>query len=104
MALDVSQPFGGSMRGAAASVKAKVFVVVSKTDLTVTPGPAIDFAQLLNAKLLVLDDNCGHQAPGCESEDDCSCYRGVSLAALKDSSMRLSKRLPFRVVLNGSRS
>jgi homoserine O-acetyltransferase/O-succinyltransferase len=66
MALDVSQTFGGSMRGAAASVKAKVFVIVSKADLTVTPGPAIDFAQLLNAKLLVLDDNCGHQAPGCE--------------------------------------
>ena len=67
MALDVSQPFGGSMQSAAAAVKAKVFVVVSKNDLTVTPQPAIDFAHLLNSKLLVLDDNCGHLAPGCES-------------------------------------
>ncbi len=66
MALDVSQPFGGSLQRAAAAVKAQVFVIASKNDLTVTPGPAIDFAQLLNAKLLVLDDNCGHQAPGCE--------------------------------------
>jgi homoserine O-acetyltransferase len=68
MALDVSQPFGGSMERAAAAVKAKLFVIASKTDLTVTPEPAIDFAHLLNAKLLVLDDDCGHQAPGCEAK------------------------------------
>ena len=66
MALDVSLPFDGSMQRVAAAVKAKVFVIASKTDLTVTPGPAIDFAHLVNAKLLVLDDNCGHGAPGCE--------------------------------------
>ena len=66
MALDVSQPFDGSMQRAAASVKARVFVIASKTDQTVTPGPAIDFAHLLKAKLLVLDDDCGHGAPGCE--------------------------------------
>ena len=68
MALDVSRPFGGSMQKAAASVKAKVFVISSKNDLTVTPEPAIDFAHLLNARLLILDDDCGHQAPGCESK------------------------------------
>lgn len=68
MALDVSQPIGGSMPRAAAAVKAKVFVVVSKSDHTVTPGPAIDFAHLINAKLLMLDDDCGHQAPGCETK------------------------------------
>lgn len=68
MALDVSAPFGGSMERAAAAVRAKVFVVVSKNDLTVTPGPAIEFAHLVNAKLVVLDDDCGHQAPGCESK------------------------------------
>ena len=66
MALNVSLPFDGSMRRAAAAVKAKVFVIASKNDLTVTPGPAIEFAHLLNAKLLVLDDDCGHGAPGCE--------------------------------------
>ena len=68
MALDVSSPFGGSMERTAAAVKAKVFVVASKNDLTVTPQPAIDFAHLLKAKLLVLDDDCGHQAPGCETK------------------------------------
>lgn len=68
IALDVSQPFGGSMERAAAAVKARVFVVASKHDHTVTPGPAIDFAHLLNAKLLVLEGDCGHEAPGCEAK------------------------------------
>ena len=67
MALDVSASFGGSMERAAAAVKAKVFVVASKHDSTVTPQPAIDFARLLNANLLVLTGDCGHEAPGCES-------------------------------------
>jgi len=65
MALDVSAPFGGSMEKAAAAVKARVLVIVGKYDHTVTPQPAIDFARLLNAKLLVLDNDCGHLAPSC---------------------------------------
>jgi homoserine O-acetyltransferase/O-succinyltransferase len=66
MALDVSDAFGGSMEKAAAAVKAKVFVVVSKQDHTVTPQPARDFAALLHAPLLELESDCGHLAPGCE--------------------------------------
>ncbi len=68
MALDVSVPFGGSMQQAGAAVKAKTFIVVSEYDHTVTPQPAIEFAHLLNAKLLILEGNCGHEAPGCESK------------------------------------
>ena len=65
MALDVSAAFGGSMEKAAATVKARVFVIVARYDHTVTPQPAIDFAHLLNAKLQVLDNDCGHLAPSC---------------------------------------
>ena len=65
MALDVSAPFGDSMEKAAAAVKARVFVIVGRYDHTVTPQPAMDFAHLLNAKLLVLDNDCGHLAPSC---------------------------------------
>lgn len=54
MSLDVSEPFAGSMTRAAAAVKAKVFVVVSKLDHVVTPGPALEFATLIKAKLLQL--------------------------------------------------
>lgn len=68
MALDVSAPFGGSMERAAAAVKARVLVVVATQDHTVTPGPAMEFARLLAAKarLLKLEGDCGHLAPGCE--------------------------------------
>jgi len=67
IALDVSEPFGGSLEKAAAQVKAKVFVVASRFDHVVTPGPALEFAKLINAKVLLLDGDCGHLAPSCES-------------------------------------
>lgn len=68
MAHDVSAPFGGSLEKAAAIVKARVFVVVATRDHVVTPGPATEFARLLKAQLLTLEGDCGHLAPGCESQ------------------------------------
>lgn len=67
MQLDVSREFGGSLERAAKAVKAKVFVVVSRFDHVVTPGPATEFASLLGAKLLELESDCGHLATVCES-------------------------------------
>jgi homoserine O-acetyltransferase len=67
MALDVAAPFGGSLQHAAAVVKAKVFIVVAKSDHVVTPGPAMAFARLLNAPVLELTGDCGHLAPSCEA-------------------------------------
>jgi homoserine O-acetyltransferase len=66
MSLDVSQDFGGSMERAAAAVKAKALVIVSRFDHVVTPGPAREFARLLHASILELDSDCGHLAPSCE--------------------------------------
>jgi homoserine O-acetyltransferase/O-succinyltransferase len=66
MSMDVARDFGGSLQAAAAHVKTRAFVIVSKRDHTVTPQPAIDFAKLINAKPLVLDSVCGHMAPLCE--------------------------------------
>jgi homoserine O-acetyltransferase/O-succinyltransferase len=68
MSLDVSAPFNNSMERAAAAVKAKVLIIVSKTDHVVTPLPALDFAQLLHAPTLILESDCGHLAPSCESQ------------------------------------
>jgi homoserine O-acetyltransferase len=76
MSLDISLPFGGEMGKAAASVKAKVFVVVAKLDHVVTPGPAREFARLLNAPLLELESDCGHLAPSCESRKVNSAVAG----------------------------
>lgn len=67
MALDVSREFGGSLERAAQAVKAKVFVIVAKSDHVVTPGPAIEFASLLGARVLDLESDCGHLATACES-------------------------------------
>ena len=66
IAQDVSKTTNGSMEAAAARVKAKVLVIVSKQDHTVTPQPALDFAKLLNAPTLELDSPCGHIATYCE--------------------------------------
>jgi homoserine O-acetyltransferase len=68
MALDVSDAFAGSMEKAAASVKAKVLVVVALQDHTVTPGPALEFSQLIRAEVLTLNDECGHQLMSCEND------------------------------------
>ena len=66
MGLDVSDHFGGLMERAAATVKAKVFVIVATYDHVVAPQPARDFAALLHVPILELDSDCGHLAPSCE--------------------------------------
>ena len=67
MQLDVSRDFEGSLERAAKVVRAKVFVVVSRFDHVVTPGPAIEFGSLIGAKILELESDCGHLATVCES-------------------------------------
>jgi homoserine O-acetyltransferase len=56
------------MENAARAVKAKVLVIVATQDHVVTPEPAREFAKLLNAQLIELTGDCGHQAAGCEQE------------------------------------
>jgi homoserine O-acetyltransferase len=68
MALDVAQLYGGSLERAAAAVKASVFVIVARFDHVVTPGPAKEFARLLNSPILELEGDCGHLAPSCEAQ------------------------------------
>jgi|SRR5579862_1359319 len=68
MALDISVPFDGSMDRAAAAVKAKVLVIPSLKDRAVNPQPALAFANLLHAKVLLLESDYGHIAPGYEAQ------------------------------------
>lgn len=63
---DISKPFGGDMKKAAAAAKAKVLIIVSRQDHIVNPQPATTFAGLMGAEMLILDNDCGHLAPGCE--------------------------------------
>jgi homoserine O-acetyltransferase len=68
IALDISDAFGGSMERAAAAVKAQVLVIVNRRDHAVTPGEALAFARRINAQVLELSGDCGHQSNGCESD------------------------------------
>jgi homoserine O-acetyltransferase len=58
---------GGSLYDAANKVKAKVLIVSATQDHMVNPLPAIGFAKLIHAQTLLLESDCGHMAPGCES-------------------------------------
>jgi homoserine O-acetyltransferase len=62
---DVSKPFGGDMKKAAAAVKARVLIIVGLQDHMVNPLPALGFARLLNARTLELDTDCGHLVLEC---------------------------------------
>lgn len=63
IAHDISKPFNGSMKEAAAHVKAKMVIISSKQDHMVNPTPAIEFSKLLpNAKLVLIDSDAGHIA------------------------------------------
>jgi len=67
MSIDVTEKFGGSWERAAASVKAKSLTIVSRLDHTVTPSPALKFAELLKAETLILEGDCGHSTHLCET-------------------------------------
>lgn len=73
---DISLRFNGEMDKAAKNVKAKLFLIVADNDLTVNPQPAIDFAQQTKAKLLRLQNDCGHLSPGCEFEKSSRLIQG----------------------------
>lgn len=56
----------GDMAALAKKIKAPLLVIVSEQDRLVDPAPAKALAAAKGAKLLVLDNDCGHMAPVCE--------------------------------------
>jgi homoserine acetyltransferase len=50
------------------SVQASMLVIVVSSDHVVTPAPAIEYAEYLGdrATLVVFENDCGHDIPGCE--------------------------------------
>jgi homoserine O-acetyltransferase len=65
---DISLEFNGSMEEAAKAINAKLFIIVDKYDMIVNPDAALRFADLTNARKLILTNNCGHLAVSCEIE------------------------------------
>lgn len=65
---NIAKNFNDSFEEAAKVVTAEVMIIVGEKDHLVHPMPAVEFAKLINAELVILDNNCGHLAPGCELE------------------------------------
>lgn len=67
---DVARADKGSLEAAAKRVRAKMLIVVAAQDHMVNPIPAKRFAEAAgeNAKLVVLEGDCGHAAPLCEGK------------------------------------
>ncbi len=64
---NTTRPYGGTLAGAAARVRARMLIVPSAQDHMVYPGPAERFARLVHARLFLLTSDCGHMATACQA-------------------------------------
>jgi len=63
---NIYKNFNNSVSETAKHIKTEVFLILNKTDHLVNPTPALELANELNCKVLLLDNNCGHLGIGCE--------------------------------------
>jgi homoserine O-acetyltransferase len=64
---DVAAVYGGDVAAAAKRVRARMLIVYSWDDHTVTPLSSAEFAKLVHADTLSVASACGHGAAACES-------------------------------------
>lgn len=64
---DVAAPYGGDLSRAADRVAARLTIITTKSDHQVTPFTSIDFAEMADAVLLLLDNDCGHAGANCDA-------------------------------------
>ena len=62
---NIARGFDDDMEKAASQTKTQFLIVVGDDDRIVTPQPARDFAPLVDATLIELDEDCGHGDPWC---------------------------------------
>lgn len=65
---DIYASYNESREETVKHIKSKLFLIISETDLLVTPVETKNFAESVNAKTLLLNNNCGHLAVSCEIE------------------------------------
>lgn len=58
----------GSFEEAAKTLRAELLMIVALQDEMVNPGPSRELARMTAARIATLSGDCGHLAPGCESE------------------------------------
>ncbi len=68
MSLDIYKDYNDSIEETVKAIKSELFIIVSKNDLMLNPAPALELAEVVGARTLILDNNCGHLAVSCELE------------------------------------
>ena len=66
---DITKDYNFSLAETAQHIKAQLLIIVSDSDQIVNPKPAIKLAELAGAKLIIMSNECGHLAPGCDMEN-----------------------------------
>ncbi len=66
---NVAAPYGDSLERAASRVQADVLVIVTPMDHISTPGPSLEFAELIGAETLILSSDCGHLGLECDNRE-----------------------------------
>lgn len=65
---DIYKKFDNAKQSAASAFEGDLFIIVGTQDMMVNPLPAIEFANLSGARLLALENDCGHLSPGCDMD------------------------------------
>ena len=65
---NIYRHYNNSVEETAKHIKTKVFFILNKTDHLLNPAPAIELSKMINAELLLLDNECGHIGIGCEMQ------------------------------------
>ena len=73
---DIARDFDGDLRKAAERVDSEFLIIIGADDRVVTPQPARDFAALIDAQLIELDEDCGHGDPRCAPDEFATLVRG----------------------------
>ena len=73
---DIGRDFDGDLRQAAERIESEFLIIIGADDRIVTPQPARDFAALIDAQLIELDEDCGHGDPRCAPDEFASLVRG----------------------------
>jgi homoserine O-acetyltransferase len=63
---NIYKNYNNSIAETVKHIHTEVFFILGKTDMLVHPAPALELAEILNCKVLLLENNCGHLALGCD--------------------------------------
>ncbi len=73
---NIARDFDNDLQQAALQVKSDFLIIVGTDDRVVTPQPARDFANMIDAQFIELDEDCGHGEPWCAADEFASLIRG----------------------------